>query len=850
MKILSPATLFPGNSAMHRLVQAEPPLADRFFALTAQHTELRAIVRHALESTLATAILWGPERILLYNDVYIQFLSQKHPAAFMTPARQVWAEIWPQVSPFVDRAFAGEAFCLTGQRFVIARDERMEEAWFSVYFTPLRDDDDRVIAITSSAVEITEQVVAERRQALLLELAEPLRRAADDAAMMRATAYLVGAYFGLGTVFHAAYRCAGEPPGVRPLWPAGDGSAAAHCWPTLPPLPASPAPAAGDVFAIEQLHAAGSAASPLPSGSRVAAAAALLAVLRSDADGTASVLVLCPDSPRAWSANDILVAREVALQLQQAIARRADLADLGELQQSLETRIAQRTAELDTEQSRARELAATYQFMLSSARIGDWDLDLSNDAATRSLRHDQCFGYHEPIANWGFEQFIAHVHPADRVDVQRRFEQALGGTREWHFEARVIWPDASVHWIEAHGTVYNNATGPQRMVGIVADITERKHVEAALRQADLRKNEFLATLAHELRNPLAPIASAASVLQFGRHLDQQRLTQTGQIIERQVKHMAGLIEGLLDVSRVTRGMVALSSERLDFRTVFAHAAEQAQPLFDRKKHRFVAPSLAAPAWIEGDADRLVQVFANLLVNAAKFTPDGGHIIATAVMHQGMLALSISDNGIGIASDFLPRVFDLFAQDERANDGQRGLGIGLALVHSLVALHGGSVDVTSAGPGSGSTFTVQLPLASQQLATAQAAPAPGSPRPPAATPLELLIVDDNIDAADMLAMFARALGHRATVVHDARHALQVAAAAPPDLCFLDIGLPEIDGIALARALRELPATAACRLIAVTGYAGSGDRDRALAAGFDDYFVKPVDADKLAALLGQA
>ena len=376
-------------------------------------------------------------------------------------------------------------------------------------------------------------------------------------------------------------------------------------------------------------------------------------------------------------------------------------------------------------------------------------------------------------------------------------------------------------------------------VAVMVDVTPIQDAQRALREADRRKDEFLAMLAHELRNPLAPITAAADFLKVGR-LDEDRVRQVTTIIGRQARHMTGLIDDLLDVSRVTRGLITLDRAPVPLAGVIGEAVEQVRPQVRAKSHHLELHLPSDDAQVEGDRKRLVQVFANILGNAAKYTPDGGRIDVHVRLDGASVAVDVCDNGIGMAPELAARAFDLFSQAERSADrSQGGLGIGLALVKSLVELHDGTVAAHSDGPGRGSRFTVVLPRLASDTDDAFAEPvATGAAAP--AEALEVLIVDDNVDAAQILAMYIEAVGHRATVWHSPGKALAYAAERHPDVCVLDIGLPEFDGHELARRLRALPGMADVPLVAVSGYGQARDRERALAAGFDRHFVKPVMA----------
>jgi len=378
-------------------------------------------------------------------------------------------------------------------------------------------------------------------------------------------------------------------------------------------------------------------------------------------------------------------------------------------------------------------------------------------------------------------------------------------------------------------------------------LAEQEALNEALRRADQRKDEFLAMLAHELRNPLAPIVSAATMLS-NFELQPSMVQRAADIIARQAGHMTSLIDDLLDVSRVTRGKVELEFVELDLKDVLADAVEQVRPLIEKHGHRLVQEAMPAPALVVGDRKRLVQVMTNLLSNAAKYTLEGGRIEVRLATRGASIDVTIRDDGIGMSPELIASAFDLFSQGTRGLDrSQGGLGIGLALVRSLLKLHGGEVTAASDGPGCGSTFRVTLPLSARAAA---AAPAIGTDAPqgnPAA--LRIGVVDDNEDAAVTLALLLETLGHTVSVAHSARAALEALPAFEPDVCLLDIGLPEMNGFELARALRARPGTDHAILIAVTGYAQEKDRAEARAAGFHDLFAKPVDLEVLGAALVQ-
>ncbi|HTH44842.1 MAG TPA: ATP-binding protein, partial [Oxalicibacterium sp.] len=391
--------------------------------------------------------------------------------------------------------------------------------------------------------------------------------------------------------------------------------------------------------------------------------------------------------------------------------------------------------------------------------------------------------------------------------------------------------------------------------GLVLKKVEAERADLLKREREARSNaetknatkdQFLAMLGHELRNPLAPISSAAQLLALGG-VDEARIKHATSIIVRQVKHMTYLVDDLLDVSRVTRGLIKLDRDVLDMKHILADALEQVRPSITNMHHHFTTAMPDEDVFVMGDHKRLVQIFTNLLGNAAKYTPQGGHIALTVQLQNADVVITVKDDGIGMTPELLGRAFELFAQAERTSErSQGGLGLGLALVRSLVVAHGGKVSAHSNGPGKGSVFTVSLPRVASS-----ARPAPSGATMPRATPkaLRILIVDDNRDAANMLGEVVKAIGHLPIVEYNPAKALKRAESERPDVCLLDIGLPQMDGYELARRLRVQHRTPKIVLIAVTGYGQQGDYKQALSSGFDYHFVKPVDTEALSALLSE-
>lgn len=370
-----------------------------------------------------------------------------------------------------------------------------------------------------------------------------------------------------------------------------------------------------------------------------------------------------------------------------------------------------------------------------------------------------------------------------------------------------------------------------------------------MRKTDQRKDEFLAMLAHELRNPLAPIRAAADLLKIVSS-DSQRVARSAEVIARQVGHMTNLIDDLLDVARVTRGLIAFQQEALDVRQILTEAVEQTGPLVSTRRHCLTLHLPPEPTPVLGDRKRLVQVVANLLGNASKYTPEGGNISVHLKVDGDEVVLEISDNGIGMTSETVGSVFDLFSQAERTPDrSQGGLGLGLALVKNLVVAHRGAVYANSGGLGKGSEFIVRLPRLEMSASAVAENGLDDDRSADADQSLRIMVVDDNVDAANLLEMFLQATGHQVEVEYAAARAIERARETAPQVCVLDIGLPDMDGHELARRLRSIPETADALLIALTGYGQDRDREKSIAAGFDHHFVKPLDTEKLVRLLSQ-
>ena len=622
---------------------------------------LRTVVDLMLNSKFPMFVAWGEELGFLYNDSYAAILGDKHPAALGQRFEQIWADIWDDILPLVERALNGEASYLDRLPLRMRRHGYEEDTWFRFSYSPVRQEDGVVAGMFCACVEMTGEVLAQRY------------RDEENQRLM--------------TLFEQA-------PGI-------------------------------------------------------------IAVLR----GAEHVFELTNRSYQELVGKRDLVGKPVR-------------AALPEVQ-------------------------------------GQGFFELL----------DQVYGSGEP--------FVGYAVPL-------RVQRAPGAPLEQRFIDFIYQPIRDQH---------------DQVVGIVvegSDVTVRKRVEDELRAANQQKDQFLAMLAHELRNPLAPITTAGHLLQRGQ-LDPAAARRASDIIVRQAEHMTALVNDLLDVSRVTRGLVTLACGVLDMRAVVHEAVEQVRPLMDARGHRFDCDIPASLPAIDGDRMRLIQVLSNILNNAAKYTAPNGHIVLAAGVDDGCVRIAVRDNGQGIEPSMLPYIFDPFIQAERTPDrSQGGLGLGLALVRSLVQLHGGRVEARSEGAGQGSEFVLWLPCVQAAPSTPDedgAAPARET------TGLQVLVVDDNADAAQMLAALLEMHGYSAQVAYTGLDGLASAVDMRPDVALLDIGLPDIDGHELARRLRASPELSGAMLVALTGYGQEEDRQRAFAAGFDHHMAKPADIKKLLALLEQ-
>ena len=497
---------------------------------------------------------------------------------------------------------------------------------------------------------------------------------------------------------------------------------------------------------------------------------------------------------------------------------------------------------LEQAEQAVRESEERLRESLLAANMAAWRWDLDSGRTGFSENAPSVFGaaWRPDGEDWSFLQ------AADRVRLRAMAEDALAQQASYRCEVELSTDDgADARWIEIRGKADSRAASPRSSSGIALDISERKRAEMALRLADQRKDEFLAMLAHELRNPLAPISSAVKIMELLSPDAAPAVKKAREVIDRQTRHLSRLVDDLMDVSRISTGKIVLRDEQVDAGAMVLRAIEMNRPLLEARGHQLVTHGLSGHEMLRGDSTRLTQVVGNLINNAAKYTEAGGLITVSLAREGDWLVIRVADNGVGMSPQILPHVFNLFLQAERSLDRSLGgLGIGLSVVKQLTELHGGAVEARSEGERRGSEFVVRLPALGAALA-------PDVPAPSASVPHDrrILVVDDNRDAVDALAMMLRLSGNDVEVAYDGLSALGTAQSFRPDGVVLDIGLPGMDGYEVARRLRARPETAAALIVAVTGYGQNEDRKRARAAGFDHHLVKPIESDTLLNLLAR-
>lgn len=528
------------------------------------------------------------------------------------------------------------------------------------------------------------------------------------------------------------------------------------------------------------------------------------------------------------------------------------------LNRELEARVEERTAELRASTAELRASEERLGLALDSAGAASWDWDAVTDELDWTPRFRELHGFTEDDPA-RLDTVLSRLHEPDRARLRARIDTMLAtpGDDTWNESFRIVHPRRGLRTLGGLGRAIRDGSGRViRMTGIDLDITERVRAEQALKDADRRKDEFLATLSHELRNPLAPILNAVQLLDWsdrergsgkGPVLGEAQRSRALAVIQRQVLHMARLVDDLLDVSRITSGKITLQRAPVGVSQVVARALETCGPLLGERAVAVGVVARDGELLVDGDLTRLVQVVANLVNNAAKFTGPGGRIDIESRREAGHAVLVVRDTGVGIAEDMLPRVFDLFTQVSRGSGGPTGggLGVGLAIVRQLVQMHGGEVTAHSEGPGRGTELVVRLPLLAAPAAETSATPA----LPRRSTARRILIADDNDDALQTLSWLLESHGHEVHTARDGLEAVEAAAAVRPEIVILDIGMPNLDGYGAAERIRGQPWGRPMKLVAQTGWGQPSDKLRAKQAGFDLHLTKPIDVERLVAVIAE-
>lgn len=504
--------------------------------------------------------------------------------------------------------------------------------------------------------------------------------------------------------------------------------------------------------------------------------------------------------------------------------------------------VREQMAERERQAEALREKDARLRFVLAAGGLGSWELDADRGEWTVSDICKAIFG-RPPEGSLTYAEFWAAIHPEDRHRVREQVERSLAHRVDYDCEYRVVWPDGSIHWLLARGQVSGGAAGEAlRMSGVSLDITSRKQAEAKLRDADRRKDEFLAVLAHELRNPLAPLRTGLQIVQMAPD-DPETFEEACGVMQRQLDHMVRLIDDLLDISRISQNKMELRKSLVPLSEIFSAAVETVRPLIKSAGHELTVGLPAEPIYLDADLTRLAQVFSNLLSNSAKYTKRSGQIALTAEKWGKEVVISVRDDGIGIPEASLSTIFDMFSQVDRSVERTTGgLGIGLALVKRLVEMHGGTVSAESRGPGTGSIFTIHLQEAEPPAAVKPMAH-PRSTR----VARKILVVDDNRDAAQTMAMMLRLLGNEVATAFDGLDAIETEKQFQPDVILMDVGMPRLNGYEATRRIRERKSNREVFIVAVTGWGQEGDRENSKNAGCDAHLVKPVDLADLQLLL---
>lgn len=786
-----------GGGVMGELIRDHPwagtPLGDPAHWPQA----LRTVVRAMLTTQHPVFIFWGPEHICLYNDAYSRSLgAEKHPSILGAAGRQSWQEIWPIIGPQIEQVMRGEGATWHENQLVpIIRHGELQDVYWTYSYSPIDEPDSPhgVGGVLVICTETTGQVLAQKR---LMEERERFVQLFDQAPTFLAV--LEGPRHVFTFANPAYLRLVGGREVI--------GRTVAEALPE--------AVAQGYVAQLDEVFRTGESFSAIG----------------------ATFTFMPPDGKS-------LTRRHVDFVYQPMTSREGVVT--GILVQGVDV-----TARAESEAALARS-RSRLEYASRVSGVGFWYCDLPFDRLDWDERVKDHF-FLPPSADVTIEDFYTRLHEEDRNAARVAIEKSILERAPYDIIYRTVDPDSgAIKWIRALGGADFAPDGtPTRFDGVTVDVTAQKANEQRLstlnqllQEQDRRKDEFIATLSHELRNPLAPIRAAARIL-VSPGLSGGQRQQAQETIERQVVQMSLLLDDLLDIARITHGKLQLRREKVLLAGVVGAAIEALRPQLDVRQQVLVVEMPGEPVQLHADPLRLAQILTNLMTNASRYSEPGSRIEVTGRIEQHTLLLSVRDYGIGIAPESIASIFEMFSQiDAIEVRAAGGLGIGLALVKGLVGLHGGSIEAHSAGLGQGSEFIVRLPV---DMSGPGALEAAGSP---AATEMRhrIVLADDNQDAADSLAVLLELAGHEVRVAYRGGDALAVAEDFRPDTVVLDIGMPDLTGYEVATELRQRPWAEKVRLIALTGWGQESDRLRASKAGFDLLLVKPVDPDRLDATI---
>ncbi|MDP2263850.1 MAG: PAS domain-containing protein [Hydrogenophaga sp.] len=871
------------------------------------HPSIQAMLDLMLGADEPMFLAWGGERRMLYNDAYVPILGERHPSGMGAPMAQLWSDVWNQLEPLVNSVFNGGSVQMDDILLMLQRDGARREAHFTFGYHAVRDAEQRVMALYCVCREITgpqaEQQLRDQEAAMRWRLLSmvpgfvailcgPQHRVTfvnrsfeaafgPDPMMGRSLDDVIPAARRQGLtalmdrVLHTGERL--ERLHLPLTLPApGGGTALRRYDLVLEPLHNHDPGVAGvfvqgqdvtDLYLAHELARSGNERQ-----------AALL-------DSMSESLLLLDPQLRVVQLNRAALAMDG--RPSEALMRQTVLSLWGEAAQPvhrmlqdalasgearhMEFRDSQRGRWLDLHaypvpygvallyrdvsavrqaETLLRESEARFRAAVSAVGVM-WTCDAQGKMQGEQPGWQMLTGQRRD--EYAGDGWLKALHPDDATEAIAQWRSAVRRGENYLSEQRVRRPGGPWREFIVRAVPLLTPDGRVReWVGVHIDVTDARQAARALNSAARRKDNFLAMLAHELRNPLAPIRTAAQALGHPR-LTRKELDACQAVISRQVGHMAWLLNDLLDVSRISEGRLTLRRSCVGLRQVVDSAIETARPLLDDRSHQLTVDLPPQDLDIDVDPLRLAQVISNLLINAAKYTPPGGRVGLRVRAEPAGIVLEVADNGIGISEERLPHVFEMFSrisgQQVPGADGSMGMGIGLALARGLMELHGGTLEASSPGPGMGSTFTAWLPAAVSESAPAPLHDFGDLSNNPVRPGLRVLIADDNADAAESLAMLTSMEGHRVQVVHNGPDALTAGLEKAPDVCILDIGMPGMDGHTVARRLREALPEHPMLILAVTGWGQKKDKHEARAAGFDRHFTKPVDPNNLLAYIAE-